>query len=204
MDLATPTIIKQGNNYGVSHGDDRSLFVEFSIEPVKNEARSIEEGREIYEDKEYITIRFAGDKNTVRKTRVKPGSDWPHRFPMQWQAFKNQQVQVQEGTPITEWPLIGKSEAMELKAINIHTVDALAAVTDSNLKWHGARTLRDKAIYWLANAKDGAGLAKLQAENDDLRTQIEAMKNEIKALATQKVAKNGSKDVLKLNAGSSE
>lgn len=190
MSLAEPTITKHGNSYEVSHGDDKSLFAEFSLEAIKNDVKSLEEGREIYEDKEFITIRFAGDKNTVRKTRVKPGSEWPLRFPRQWEAFKNQQIQVCEGTPITEWPVISKSEAMELKAVNIHTVEALAAVSDSNLKWMGARTTREKAINWLAQAKNGAGVGKLQAENQALLIQNEALKNQIEALSKLKEAKD--------------
>lgn len=203
MDLASPTIIKQGNNYSVSHGDDSSLFVEFKSVPKKNELKSAEAGREVWEMRDYVTIRFAGDKNTVVEERVKENSEWPLRFPRQWQAYKNQQVQVADGMPITEWALINKAEAMELKAINIHTVEALAAVSDSNLKWLGARVLRDKAIAWLEQANNGAGLAKMQAENEDLKIQIEALRNEIKALAQHKGRKNV-KDVIETDSSSIE
>lgn len=63
-------IIKQGNNYYVQHGDDKGLYVEFTMETIENVARSEEEGRPIFEDKEYITIRIAGDTKTVRKRPV--------------------------------------------------------------------------------------------------------------------------------------
>lgn len=184
-------IIKQGQNYIVSYGDDSGCHVEFSIEAIEDEEASVREGRPIYKDVEFITIRYAGDRNTVNKRPVKKyadahGPEDAVRFPRQYQAFKNKQATVTEGTPITEWAMVSKSLAMELKGLNIHTVEMLAAVSDANLSWHGARTMRDKAKAWLEQAKSGAGVSKLQAENEQLRADVEALKAQIAALASEK------------------
>lgn len=187
MDLATPTVHKQGNSLHVTHGDDSGLYVEFFLQPVQNKEKSLTEGRPIFEDKEYITIRILGDKSTVRTRPVKYVADGgmpadTDRFHRQYQAFKNSTSAVTEGTPITEWPMITKSQAMELKALSIHTVEALAGCGDNNLTWLGARSLRDQAKTWIDQAKDGSGMAKMQAENESLRFELEGLKNQFKAM----------------------
>jgi len=189
--LVDPTIIKQGNNYHVQHGNDAGLYVEFYVEAVEDKEASEKEGRPIFKDKDFITIHIIGDKNTIRKRPVRMRADAgqpsdPDRWPAQWAAFKNQQTPVAFGTPITEWAAITKSEAMSLKALNIHTVDSLAALGDNNLTWFGARPMRDKAKAWLAQAKDGSGLSQLQAENKKLRDDMEALQNQMQALIAAK------------------
>lgn len=189
--FADANIIKQGNNVYVQHGDDSGLYVEFSMEAVQNEEKSLAEGHPVYEEKEYITIRIAGDTKTVRKRPVQlewSGNTPPdqERWPRQYQAFKNQQKQVMEGMPLEQWPLMNKADVMMVKGLNIYTVEQLSALGDNALTWLGARTWRDKAVAYLAEAKKGAGVAKLQAENEQLKMQMEALKNQMDALLEAK------------------
>jgi len=189
--FAEEKVIKQGNNYHVQYGSDEGLYVEFSIEAIQNQARSDEEGRPIFEDKEYITIRIAGDNKTVRKRPVLTkweGNTPPdtERWPRQYQAFKNQQSQAIDGTPITEWAAITKSDAMSMKALNIHTVEQLAALGENNMQWLGARVMRDKAKAFLEQGKSGAVSSKLIAENEQLKADMEALKNQMAALIDAK------------------
>ncbi len=194
MDFAAPNITKQGNHLHVSHGSDQSVFAQFSLEAIEDQEASLEAGRPIFKSVEMVTIRFPGDNKTVvvrpvkyEDTHTEP-SDLA-RFPRQWAAFKSQQEQVVDGTPITEWPPISKAMALSLKGMNIHTVEALASCADSNLTFMGGQELRQKAKLWLEKAGDGAVVGKLQAEIDDLKAQLAAKNNEIKELG--KVKKNG-------------
>jgi len=194
MDFAAPNITKQGNHLHVSHGSDQNVFAQFSLEAIEDQEASLEAGRPIFKSVEMVTIRFAGDTKTVvvrpvkyEDTHTEP-SDLD-RFPRQWAAFKAQQEQVVDGTPITEWPPISKAMALSLKGMNIHTVEALASCADSNLTFMGGQELRQKAKLWLESAGDGAVVGKLQAEIDDLKAQLIAKNNEIKELS--KVKKNG-------------
>lgn len=192
MTLVTPQIIQSGSNYHVQHGTDAGLYVEFEMRPVLNQEKTDEAGRPIYEDKEYITIRIAGDTKTVRVRPVRltdDGSGVPTddiRWPRQYQAFKLQQQQVMDGTPLTEWSLITKSDAMSMKALNIHTVEQLAALGENNMNWLGARMMKEKAVAWLNQAQDNAGISQLQAENERLKNDIDAMKNQMAALIEAK------------------
>lgn len=188
MEFASATIHKAGNQLHVSHGDDKGLYVEFYTEAVKSPFKSEEAGRPIFEDKPYVRILFPGDTTKrverpvdLHGSETKPSD--PQRWPQQWAAYQNQQEQVQVGTPIIEWPAVSKSQALNLKAMNVHTVEGLAEMADSGLNWLGARELREKARAYLAAAAGGAELSRAQAENAALRADIEALKAQFAELA---------------------
>lgn len=188
MDLASPTIHKNGNQLHVSHGNDDGLYVEFENIPIQNMSRTETEGRPIFEEVPYIKIMFPGDKT---KQVHKPVNDqYKARFPRQWAAFEAQESQVVSGTPITEWAPLTKSQSAEFKAMNIHTVEALAALPDTALTWLGSRSYRDKAVAWLAGAKDGSAVIALQTKCDNQATDIAMLKEQIKELSTQKEKKD--------------
>lgn len=195
MSFATPTnLVPTGLSevYHVQHGDDRSAFVEFENKAVYQEYASKQAGRSIYKDVPWITIRFAGDKLKVtsrpaKLTREQDGVITDvERFPKQWAAFQMQEEQVGEGLPVTEWPPITKSQALELKSLNIHTVEQLAAMTDSGLTWLGARQLRDLAQVWISQEGDGAKVTQVIAENQKLKNDLEILKEQMaKIMATK-------------------
>ena len=190
--FATPQVEQHGTKLTVSHGNDSGLIVTFYTHPEHQVAKSNEEGRPIYEDKPYIRIMYAGDRNRVTDRRVdfkgKNGNiPDPQRFPTQWAQYQAGEEQVEEGTPIEEWTLISRSQALMLKGVNIKTVENLAAVPDSSIVGlgHGGRKLRDQASAWIQQAKDGAELAKLVDENARLRDDLGATQDQVKALAEQ-------------------
>lgn len=193
MDLATPTIHKSGNSLHVTHGDDSNLYVEFEMRAIHQEAESEAAGRPIYKDVPHIKIMFPGDKNKLIYRPIKTISDQtgrsdPERFPRHWAAFQAQESHVNEGTPIEEWPPLTKSQAKELKSINIHTVEMLASLPDTALDGLGlgGRSLRDKSIEWLnAASQKNKQLKVLMDEVQDWKSKYESLQeqiNELKAL----------------------
>lgn len=201
MDLASAKFenLDRGGVHVGSHGNDKGLWVEFSMEAVYQAHESEKENRPIYKEVPFISIDFPGDKTkrVKRPVNLEASNNMPSdadRFPLQYAAFKAQAEQVQSGTPITEWAPIGKSQAMEFKAMKIHTVEQLASLPDTALTWLGGRNLRDKAVAWLAQAKDGSAISQIQAENADLKIQLQAMRSEINALGKEKRPYNKKKD----------
>lgn len=194
MDLAAPQVVKTGmNSYDVIHGTDQGLFVEFEEVPIKNNFKSEQEGRPIFDSKDFIKITFPGDKT---KQVFRPVKDEDKiRFKKQYESFKETGKVVESGTPLEQWAVLTKTEAAEFKAMKIHTVEALAALPDTALTWLGARDYRQKAQLWLENAKGGAVISKLQSENESLKASIEALKAQVKDIATikSKEPKDGSK-----------
>jgi len=175
-----------GNQYGVTHGNDRGLYVEFRSEAVKQNFDSEQAGRPIFKNVDYIKIMFPGDSTKTVDRPVKMVSDESgpsdiERFPAQWQRYKSETEQVLDGTPITEWAPLTKADALMLKGAGIHTVEALAAVSDANLDniGLGMRQYRDKAMVMLDAAKGDEAINKLYTENQSLRAEIDALKVQI-------------------------
>lgn len=188
--FSEPTIQRLSDtNYQVSFGGDSGTFAEFYTEAVLDQAQSEIQGRQVYKNVDMIKMMFAGNNTTVRIRPVQLKQEGnvpadPDRFPKQWAAFKNSQEQVQDGMPIEQWPPISKALAMELKAMKIHTVEALASVTDANLTWMGARQMRDNAKAWLAEAESGAETIRLRNQVEQLQEQIKALMNQNAGFST--------------------
>lgn len=173
--------------YVVSHGDDRGLFVTFEMKPIFQEFKSKETGKQVWQDVPHITITQPGAKSEVVRP-VKLDSDNgvpsdPERFPRQWAAFQNQHEQAQSGMPLEEVAWLPKSRILEFKSQKIHTVEQLAALSDAAMFGMDTRSLRDKAIAFLNKADEGAVVAKLTAENESLRTDVEMLKAQFAELA---------------------
>jgi len=171
----------------VVHGSDKSAIVRFEEEVILDEEATKQSGFPKYRTIDMIYIRFAGQRDEYARQVLM--EDTPtqladiKRFPRQWEAYKSKKEQVMDGYPITQWAVLTKAQALELKGRGIHTVEQLAGVIDSNLTWMGARQMRDNAIAWLEEAEAGTAVAKLTSENSELRLQIEALQNQINALA---------------------
>jgi hypothetical protein len=186
-DFARPQF-EFGNNETVAtvnHGSDAGLYVEFRMDAQQDHAKSEAEGRPIFVDMPYITIMFPGDKTKKidRPVKLKDDVDGPsdlRRFPRQWEQFKSQEEQSAEGLPIQQWSVLTKAQALELKAMGIHTVEQMSELPDVALTWLGARELRQQAINWISKAGSHKVEAKLTAENAQLKEQVEAMQLQIK------------------------
>ena len=156
------------------------LPVRFYTEAIENPRKSAEAGRPVFDDVEMVEIQI--DRNDVRQRPVT--REDIERYPAIYLAFKQGQSQESaEGTPLREWPVIKRSQAESLSHAGIRTVEQLAAASDAKLQQIGPlMALREKARNWLEEAKAGAGLTKLRAENEDLKSRVAALE---KMLATQ-------------------
>lgn len=183
-------VVGSGDVRAVVYGEDRGLWVEFFKEPLLMEYKTEEEGRPIYEDMTLVRIYVPGDKTkvVVRKAYLTDHDGIPadpKRWPEQWRAFQAGEVAVSEGTPLVEWPRIGKSQIEELKYFKINTVEQLAAVSDSVLEnmGHGTRPLRDSAMQWLARSNEESTIHKMEARHADemkaMQAQLEQLRDTI-------------------------
>lgn len=195
MDFATPTVHKSGNQLFVTHGSDDSLYVEFVDEKVQLKFESEKQGKPVYEQADFIRITYPGDKTkqTYRQVRTESTPNRPsdiERFPRQWSAYKSQKQTPLEGTDIAVWPPLNKSEVANLKAMNVHTVEALSNLPDMSLTWLGARSMRDKAKAWLESTKGTAAITSVIAENESLKATVAALQNQVNELASLTVKSN--------------
>jgi hypothetical protein len=168
---------------------DSRLQVRFYKRPVQQEQESIEAGRPIYKEFDFVHICVAGDTLTEIDTYVLPSHKT--RFPIQWAQYQNR-VGASEpdviGTPVAEWPLVSKSQAEELRAIKFYTVESIANASDQQLQRIGMvagmspYAFRDKAKSFL-------NLAISSAETDKRDQEINSLKEELakKELETAKM-----------------
>jgi len=158
---------------------DSRLQVRFYKRSVHQEQESMDAGRPIFKDFDFVQICVAGDSLTEIDTYAL--ASHRTRFPIQWANYMNRQgANDQEvvGTPVTEWPLVSKSQAEELRAMKFQTVESIANASDQQLQRMGMAAgmspfaFRDKAKAFL-------NLATNAAETDKREQEINALKEEL-------------------------
>jgi hypothetical protein len=172
-----------------TQGADSRLQVRFYKKSVQQEQESIEAGRPIYKDFDFVHICVAGDTLTEIDTYAL--NSHKQRFPIQWANYMNRVGAHDEevvGTPLSEWPLVSKSQAEEMRAMKFHTVESIANASDQQLQRMGMAAgmspyaFRDKAKAFL-------NLATSAAETDKREQEINALKEQLaqKELETAKI-----------------
>jgi hypothetical protein len=169
---------------GQRFADDR-VYAQFYMHPRKDEAASLKEGRDIYQEVPYVKIMVPGDKDNIVQRPVREQDK--HRFPRQWAAFENNEDAPMIGTPLTEWAFINRGQVEELKFFGIRTIEDLANMPDSqSTKFMGINALKQKAKAFIEDAKMQAPLDELRAENDALKGQLDDMQQQIAELMKPK------------------
>lgn len=102
----------------------------------------------------------------------------------QWQ--ENHTVTI-DGTPIETWSGLNKLEVERLKSINIHSIEALAEMTEDAMQAYGlgARGLKDRAKSYLSTPRDHEKAAEMlaamevksKAQDEQLAVMQETIKN---------------------------
>ena len=184
----------RSNESRVAQAADGRLFVNFFMKAVKNEAKSLEAGRAIFEEREFLNIKIPGDKNNdvVKDLSIEP--HYIQRFPVQYARFKQNQEQV-VGTPLNLAPFLTESQVEEYRALNIRTVEQLAGLSDVNAQTiMGSIKHKQEAQAWLDSVKGAEALrmeyeadkAKRDEEMAALRAKIEELTSKQATLSLKK------------------
>lgn len=183
---------------------DNLIIPIFKTHSTLNETKTKTAGRPIYDDLEVVEIRMAANKQTVgvfpaheiwQVVDTPEGSREPltyaMRFKDQYQRFKENATQSQSGTPIEELPFLTQGKRLELKAMNVHTAETLAALDGQPLKnlGVGGRELKDMAQAYLDTAEKTADVTRMASENEKLRQRIKDMEQEANNTAQAKSKK---------------
>ncbi len=175
-----------------THLEEGRIYAVFFTDPLHDEAASLEQGRPIYRDTEFVRIVSPGDKTNV-VVRPARNSD-RDRFPRQYAAFKRGEPDQVVGTPLTQWSIISRAQSEEFKALGVMTVEHLSELRDDiKLKIPGALQLSQRAKDWLAASADSGVLSKMRTEREEqderiatLEKQLEEMKKSFKPAAAGK------------------
>ena len=166
---------------------DEKLLVKFYIKARPDKAATLEEGRPMFKDVEYIDIRIPGSRDGVGRPAT---DDDKARFPRHYDAFKSRTGdEALDGTPLIEWPQVTRSQAEELSYFNCKTVEQLAGLNDSNCaNFMGIQILKRKAQEWLDRASEDAPAAKLAVELEERDAKIKEQQATIDDLAARLTA----------------
>jgi hypothetical protein len=166
------------------------LFKNLAIE---NKARSVAEGRPIYEDVEVVELRFPGSRNygvypvnqmcgwyDDPETGEQKPITYAERFRRQYRQFREHQQQTKAGTPLELVGFLSGARQAELKAQNIYTVEALAAIEGAELKnlGPGGRELKTKAAEYITTAKANAPDIEMKLQLEAMRAKMAIMEED--------------------------
>ena len=174
----------------INQDPDASIVALFKNMAIKNEGASAAQNRPIFDDMEVVELRYPGSKNVGvypalgfaqwvidSETGEQVKQTYAERFRRQYQQFKLHATQTKTGTTLAFAPFLTEARRAELRAQNIYTVEALAAIDGAELKnlGQGGRELKNQAMAFLEEAKSGAPNSQLVAELEALRAKNQAM-----------------------------
>lgn len=170
------------NDFSNRYAGDKSVYAKFYLVPVKNERKSAEAGRPIFEDQEYVEIRAAGNQNNIVR---RPVSDMDRqRFAAAYELFKAGHDEQIIGTRLTEVPWLTRAQCEELAYMKIFTLEHLANVGDNLcIGVPGMLDLKRRAQAALEKAEAAAPFTAMQKENEDLRNKIDSLTNAVEEQA---------------------
>jgi hypothetical protein len=185
-----PTIFTRQN------AGDESLFVVFYMGVIKNEGKTAEQGRAIFDDVECVRIIIPGDKNTVID-RPASAQD-KQRFSKQYGMFKQGMSEEEQvsGTRLTDWPFLTRAQCEEFRYLGIKTVEQLAGVRDDIVsRVPGLTQLKQHAQVWLGKTQSAAEAAKTSKLIADQAAQIAALQEAVRdqAARIEKMLATGAK-----------
>jgi hypothetical protein len=176
---------------------DAALLAVFRHVALQNPAKTLKEGRPIFDDMEVCEIRFPGrrDWQAFPATAVSHWATDPHtggqmqvtyaeRFARQYQQFKSHAAQTKSGTPLSHAPFLTEGRRAELRAQNIFTVEALASIDGQDLKnlGQGGRDLKNAAEDYILEAKMSAPNLQMQAELEALKARNQVLEDDMAAV----------------------
>jgi len=180
-----PTGVRwQGAGYGVvEFGRDDQMMVMFYNRAVRNDFKSREANRPIFDDIVHVKIFTPGERlNQIDRPMREEDKQ---RFPRQWNDFVQKRTFVPEGTPIDLLFPNHPSVAETMKGNGIYTVEQCANLTAHAIDsiGIGGQEYVNKAKAYLNSADKGKNFNKLNTELSDYKQKVRMLEQQ---LASQK------------------
>ncbi len=164
------------------HPADRNLAVEFYMGSVIDGPASEKAGHPVFMDYPHVRIHIPGDQHNIVDTKV--SQYYKDRFKDEFNAFMQGKGAGVTGWRLKEWPVVSASQVKTLEYLEIHTVEQLAGLSDTQVQkiGMGGMELRAKAKAAIDAATDGAAAAAQAAENAQLRAEMQALREQFAAI----------------------
>jgi hypothetical protein len=178
---------------------DRKLLVIFYKDVVKNEPKSTEAGRPVFDEIDLVKIITPGSRDSY----VGDASyEYQERFPQQWARYKAGKSQEMSGTPLNQLPWLGVGQIAEFNAVGCYTVEQLVGMPDAvSQKFMGHHAIKQRAAQYLNLAKENAPLMKMESELKQRDEQIAQLQETVNALLAREKVANAEKLAAKTSKG---
>lgn len=189
---SSATFANVGVNGTVDYSQhNKGVIPVFFVEPIPDERATEAAGAIRMREQEMVRIHVTGDQFNVASHPVT--QEIMDRFPEHYKAWKDKRIERHVvGTPLKNWPLMPALRIAEFEAAKAFSVEDIAAISDQNIgKFPDGRIWREKAVAWLASAKDSGAAAKYAAENERLRSDMDEMRKTMDTMAAQLAALQG-------------
>lgn len=181
---------------GIQINAARAPWVMFERRAEENREASIQEGRYVAKDVDYVLITPHGSKDQVERVvsewfeymeqqvrEERFEQDWLTKFKAAYANWKTGKEVPVEGTPIINWPLISPAQVRMLQDLHILTVEILSQANEETIRrlGMGGRNLVNKAQEFLKQQKEGRSAEEVVA----LKSAIEGLKAVVETQAQQ-------------------
>jgi hypothetical protein len=161
----------------------------------RNEQKSDEEGRIVYDYIEAIYIQHPGD-SAAHVKKAKPRDIAAYQS--EYNTYKNGEAAPPvQGTPLIEWSMIPRSLVRQFESNGIYTLEQLA---DLPVNYGHVYARLGPAQEWCGKAKDEmeraakrATVTKARAENKALEAEVAALRHQVQQLSQRLEAEQGVK-----------
>mgnify|MGYP003385501055 FL=1 len=184
---------------GLLKADDGAAL-RFFEKADKNNFQSERQGRPVFDNVVCVEVLTPGSKESSPvfeiERRYNEFSGIPDPQYTQYHAKYRKQFEAWRGggdsadfrgTPLSAWPALDAAMIATLNEGRVYTVEGLAAISDDKLRVLGmeGRTLRDRAIQFLAAASGNAVGEGLAADNVNLHEDNERLTGEVARLDSE-------------------
>lgn len=187
--------------------EERPPFVRFETRSFEDREASLKAGHYVGTDVDFAFITPAGSKDIIERNvsewfdmlkqqvlQERMPAEWADHFFRLYEGFKAGKEPPVQGTPVINWPGLSPSQTKLLLSLHLRAVEDVAQMNEETIArlGMGGRALKDRAIAWLAAAKDIGTVAEasaaLKVENEELKRANETMSQQIAVLTMQVAA----------------
>ena len=161
--------------------EERPAFVRFEVRVEEDRNASIEAGCFVGKDVLYAIIQPIGGNfeseqiadEWLQRLRERNDPFLP-QYERVYEAYKQGQEEPVDGTSIRNWPALSPAQVKNFLALNIRTIEDVAAANEPTLQrmGMGARALQQKAQAYLASAND---IGKVSEQMAAMQVQLQGL-----------------------------
>jgi len=186
----------------IAVAEARPPFVTFEVRAEEDRAKTIETGIYAVKNVDYAIITPQGSKDRIERKvdewfpqleqqvrEERFSTVWLDGFKSRYRIWKETNEIPENGHPIVNWPAASPAQVKTLLAGGVRTIEDLAVANEEVLArlGMGARALKNRAVEWMAAAKNGGAqaeeIAALKQQNEDLLLRVQSMTEQLEKLA---------------------